>query len=231
EDPGDGKIVARRMRKISAAPQGLALRCYPDIENMSELEDAAKDAIDNSAPSRMHAWIGLLVALAATLMAIGNIKDGNVAQAMSQAQAKAVDTWAYYQAKSTKELLAGNMADQIRIQIDSNNLAPAVRVKLEQQAAHYAEEAKRYEKEKEEIRKQAEGFEANYDRLNIYDDQFDMAEAAFTIAIALGGISALTRQRVMFIAAAAMVAIGIVFETSGFLGWNLHPDWVAKLLG
>src|SRR5262245_18675081 len=33
--------------------------CYPDIENMSELEDAAKDAIDNPAPSRMHAWIGL----------------------------------------------------------------------------------------------------------------------------------------------------------------------------
>src|SRR5262245_13183371 len=198
---------------------------------MSEVEDAAKDVIDHSSPSRMNAWIGLLVALTATLMAIGNIKDGNITQAMSQAQAKAVDTWNYYQAKSTKELLSSNMADQIRMQIaSSNNLSPAVRAKLEQQVAHYTEEARRYEREKEDIKKQAEGFEATYDRLNIYDDQFDMAEAAFTIAIALGGITALTRQKAMFMGAAMMVAIGVAFEISGFLGWNLHPDWLAKLL-
>jgi hypothetical protein len=123
------------------------------------------------------------------------------------------------------------MADQIRTQIEtSNNLTPAVREKLNQQIAHYTEEAKRYEKEKDEIKKQAEDFEATYDRLNTFDDQFDMADAAFTIAIALGGITALTRQKAMFIGAAVMVAIGTAFEASGFAGWNLHPDWLAKLL-
>ena len=104
---------------------------------MSEIEDAAKDVIDRSPDSKMNAWIGLLVAITATLMAIGNIKDGNVGQAMSQAQAKAVDTWNYYQAKSTKELLAGNIADQIRTQVEtSTNLTSAVREKLNGQIAH-----------------------------------------------------------------------------------------------
>ena len=198
---------------------------------MSEIEDAAKDVIDRSPESKMNAWIGLLVAITATLMAIGNIKDGNVGQAMSQAQAKAVDTWNYYQAKSTKELLAGNIADQIRTQVEiSTNLTPDVREKLNGQIAHYTAEASRYGKEKDEIKKQAEGLEATYDQLNVLDDQFDMADAAFTIAIALGGITALTRQKALFIGATLMVAIGTAFEVSGFAGWSLHPDWLAKLL-
>jgi hypothetical protein len=198
---------------------------------MSEIEDAAKDVIDRSPESKMNGWMGLLVAITATLMAIGNIKDGNVGQAMAQAQAKAVDTWNYYQAKSTKELLASNMADQIRTQIETSiNLTPAVREKLNSQITHYADEAQRYAKEKDEIKKQAEGFEAAYDQLNMLDDQFDMAEAAFTIAIALGGITALTRQKALFIGAVVLVLMGAAFEASGFAGWGLHPDWLAKLL-
>ena len=39
-------------------------------------------------------------------MAIDNVKDGNIGQAMAQAQAKSVDAWSYYQAKGVKQNLA-----------------------------------------------------------------------------------------------------------------------------
>ena len=39
-------------------------------------------------------------------MAICNIKDGNIVQAMSQAQAHGINTWAYFQANSTKQSIA-----------------------------------------------------------------------------------------------------------------------------
>jgi len=43
--------------------------------------------------------LGAFVAVAATFMALCNVKDGNIVQAMAQAQANSVDAWAYYQAK------------------------------------------------------------------------------------------------------------------------------------
>ena len=50
--------------------------------------------------------IALLVALSATVVALCNVKDGNVVQAMAQAQAGAVDQWASSQSKSTKQHIA-----------------------------------------------------------------------------------------------------------------------------
>jgi hypothetical protein len=151
---------------------------------------------------------------------------------MTKAQAKAVDAWSYYQAKSTKQVIAENTAAQLRIQIETSpTVPPASRQLLEKQVAHYEDEARRYDREKEEIKKQAEGFEAEYERLNVFDDQFDMAEAAFTVAIALAGITALTKHKLLLAGATFMVAAGFAFEAAGFAGWNLHPDWLAKLLG
>ena len=53
-------------------------------------------------------------------MALCNVKDGNIVQAMAQAQANSVDAWSYYQAKSTKQNLAEGMVDQLTIQRDTH---------------------------------------------------------------------------------------------------------------
>ena len=89
----------------------------------------------------------------------------------------------------------------------------------------------RYEREKEEIKKMAEKYEAEYERLNIHDDQFDMAEACFTIAITLAGVAALTRKNWLLGFGTSIAAVGLILELSGFLGWAFHPAWLARLLG
>ena len=85
-------------------------------------------------------------------------------------------------------------------------------------------------KEKEDIKKQAEDAQKEYDRLNVHDDQFDMSEAALSIAIALLGVSALTRKKWLVAVAVLFAAFGVLMGTAGFLGWNLHPDAFAKFL-
>ena len=198
---------------------------------MTAIKEAI-DSIEGKEESPLNGRIALLVALAATLMAIGNIKDGNIVQAMAQNQAKAVNAWSYYQSKSTKQIMAENMAEQLRIQLQFSAGAKAELVKpVETQIARYKEEAARYDKEKADIKKQAEGFQAEYDRLNLHDDQFDMAEACFSIAIALAGITALTRKKWLLTFSLSLTAIGIALELSGFLGWAFHPEWLAKVLG
>ena len=198
---------------------------------MSEVEDAAKEAIETR-DGGLNSLVAALVAVTATLMAVGNIKDGNVVQAMTQAQARAVDTWSFYQAKSTKQHIAENSGEAIRLRLETEeSLSAAARAHLAAAASRYETASRRYAAEKEELRAKAEGLEKEYERLNVRDDQFDMAEACLTVAIAMYGISALTRKRWLFLFGFGLTLAGLAFTISGFAGFSLHPDWLAKLLG
>jgi hypothetical protein len=70
---------------------------------LEEIEDTVQE---HGRDSRFHGLIAAFVAVAATFMALCNVKDGNVVQAMQQVQARAVDQWAYYQAKGSRQHLA-----------------------------------------------------------------------------------------------------------------------------
>jgi len=76
---------------------------------VGEVNEAVSEALERAerAESGLNSVIAVLVAVIATLMALCNIKDGNIVQAMAQAQARGVDAWSYFQAKSTKQHLAG----------------------------------------------------------------------------------------------------------------------------
>jgi len=198
---------------------------------MSDLPEVVSEQVEKAGESRLNSWVALTVAISATLMALGNVKDGNIVQAMAQAQANTVDQWSYYQAKGTKQNLAEATADQLTIQRDLTSAsAPDARQLLDRKIAEYQDKAKLYEREKGEIKKVAEGLQAEYDRLNYRDDQFDIADACLTLCMSLMGIAALTKKRWLFGFGAALALLGIAFEVSAFLGWQLHPDFIAKLL-
>jgi hypothetical protein len=82
---------------------------------MADIKDAIEDVVDKAerASDRLNHVIAALVAVLATMMALFNVKDGNIVQAMAQAQARTVDSWTYFQAKSTKQSLAESTLDQL----------------------------------------------------------------------------------------------------------------------
>jgi hypothetical protein len=199
---------------------------------MSDISDTVADAVEKAESSRdtLNNVIAVLVALLATFMALCNIKDGNIVQAMSQDQSKAVDQWSYYQAKGMKQNLAESVLDQLQIRKAEPGLAPQAGALLDKEIAIYTASVKKYEQQKEEIKSTAEGAEKDYDRLNVHDDQFDMSEALISIAIALLGVSALTRKKPLVVFAILVATFGVVLGLAGFLGWNIHPDAFAKFL-
>src|SRR5258708_19468238 len=69
--------------------------------------------------SWLNSTVALCVAVSAAFVALCNVKDGNIVQAMAQAQANSVDAWSYYQAKSTKQHSAEGMHDHLTIQKDT----------------------------------------------------------------------------------------------------------------
>jgi hypothetical protein len=196
---------------------------------MSDISDTINEAVEHASESRLNSIIAALVAIAATFMALCNVKDGNIVQGMAQAQANAVDQWSYFQAKGMKQNLAEATLDQLQLQramLTDLKFAPMLDGKI----AVYQKQVKKYEKEKADIRANAEGQQKEYNRLNLHDDQFDMSDACLSVAIALFGVTALTKKRWLLILASLFMFFGVLFGLAGFFAWGLHPDFLAKFL-
>lgn len=199
---------------------------------MSEVTDKISEQLEHSQQSKLNSAIAIVVAISASLIALFNIKDNNIVQAMSQAQAHSIDAWAYYQAKGTKQNLAEATRDSLEVQLSLNpNVKAETKQKIEKLIQHSQSQIEKYEKEKVEIKAKAEGYQTEYDQLNIHDDQFDLAEALISLGISIFGITALTQKKPLFYFGLVLSGIGVVFGFAGFLGLALHPEFLTKLLG
>lgn len=199
---------------------------------MPEIDEKIKESIEHAeGGSPLNSAVAILVAIAATLMALCNIKDEKIVEAMSHAQAMEVDTWSNFQAQSTKQHLMQYGMDQAELRLKTDaSLTSAGRASWEASAAKYDSEVKRYETKKETIQKDAENFKKEYERLDQHNDQFHMADAFLSISIALAGITALTHRRWLFFVALAVSAGGFVMGLAGFLGRTIHLEWLARIL-
>lgn len=189
---------------------------------MADINDTIQEPLERAKESKLNSRIAVLVAVTATFMALCNVKDGNIVQGMDQAQAHSIDAWSYYQAKSTKQTIAENSLQMLKLQSSSAN---------DSLIKTYTAQVARYEKEKAEIKAEAEGYQKTYDDLNLFDDQFDMTEALLTISIALFGITSLTQKRWLFFFAAGLSLLGLILGFTAFLKISLHSDLVSKILG
>ncbi|HEU4374453.1 MAG TPA: DUF4337 domain-containing protein [Telluria sp.] len=130
---------------------------------------------------------------------------------------EAANAWNYYQAKSSKQNLA-------EMAMTLPGVAPA----------KYEADMARYEKEKGDIKKKAEKFEASSADWNHKSDQmmhqhhqWAAATTAEQIAISLAAITLLTRKRWLMIGAYAVAAVGLAL---GAFAW-FHVDPIGALLG
>jgi hypothetical protein len=180
---------------------------------------------------RLNMAVALAVAILATFMGITKVKDDNIVQAMLQAKSDAVDTWSEFQAKSTKQHLAQVTEDQFRVQRALTGAQDKGAIGLlDERVAFYHAEQTRYDREKTELEKKAKALEASCDSLNTHDDQFDLSDAVLSIAVAMLAVTALTRQRWLFVVAMLPALFGLVMGIAGLLGWGLHPTTLTRLL-
>ncbi|MCB1944030.1 MAG: DUF4337 domain-containing protein [Candidatus Accumulibacter sp.] len=201
---------------------------------MADVKQVIDDVVGQTeqVADRLISLIAVLVAVLATVMALFNIKGGNVGQAMAQAQAGSLNAWAYFQAKSTKQGLAESMLDQLLVEREGNSgLNAEARTLLETKIEFYREKVDRYEREKLEIKAKAEAYEQEYDRLNVHDDQLDVAEASINMALALLGVAALTRRRWLVWFALVFVGVGLASGIAGFVGGDFRLEFLANILG
>ena len=179
-------------------------------------------------PSRLNASVAIAVALLSTVMGICKVKDDNIVQAMQQAQADKIDHWAFYQARNLREEVAKSTVVQLRLQAATRPASE--RASYDVAIAQYEKLASDQAQKKEELRKQAEAAQKTYDALNYRDDQFDLADAAFAVAIALLAVASLTQQWWLFGLAMVPSGFGTLMGIAGLAGWKLRWEFLAQLL-
>jgi hypothetical protein len=194
-------------------------------ENQAEADTAVKR---EQRKSRLNTAVAITVAFLATFIGIFKIKDDNIVQGMQQAQANRTDDWALYQARNIRAEIAKSTVAQLQLQALSQ---PATnRTAYQTQIKVYQNLASKEEQKKEQQKAVAEGDQKTYDQLNFHDDQFDLSDAALSLAISLLAITALSQKRWLFGVAMIPIVFGVVMGLAGLFGWNLHPDFLIKPL-
>jgi hypothetical protein len=172
--------------------------------------------------------VAITVVVWAVFGAITKVKDDNIVQAMHKAKSESVDAWTEYQAARIKLHVDENGLSQLHLLETTRNIDRELAAK---QAAQYEADIKKYEVRSRETMAKAKGLEAEYDRLNYRDDQFDMSDAFLAIAIAVAAVAALTESFMLLIVSWIAGSFGTLFGIAGFAGLNFRPEWLAKVLG
>jgi Domain of unknown function (DUF4337) len=198
-----------------------------DPMDMVDKEDTEESKQDKQ-KSQINTYVAISVALLATFIGVCKVKDDNIVQAMQQAQASRIDDWSLYQARNLRAEIAKSTVTQLKLQEISQ--PPNTRGAYEKQIAVYQELANREEQKKAKQKKVAEDDQKTYDELNIHDDQFDLSDAALSIAISLLAITSLSQKKWLFGVAIVPIAFGVIMGLAGLLNWGIHPDALTKLL-
>ena len=168
--------------------------------------------------------VAVTVVIISVFMAVSKVKDDNIVQAMQAAKAESVDRWNQYQADRLKFLIA-----EQGIRLSKDFAATGADAKA--QIAQFQSDMDHYQANSKADVEKAKTAEASYDALNVHDDQFDMSDAGLAIALSLAAVAALTSLWWLLGVSWLFATCGLVMGLAGFLGWNLHPDWIASLLG
>ena len=187
-----------------------------------ELEaDLAEEGKDRA----LNRLVAMTVVTLSVFMAVANIKDDNLVQAMQLSKSDAIDTWSEYQATKTKAHIVDTARTEMEL-IAGDEPSGAARAAL----ATMDVEAKKYAAEAPVLRAKAQADDAQYDALNVHDDQFDMSDALISIAVSLAAVAALAETRWLLFTAWGFGGFGLLMGIAGFAGWAIHPNALASFL-
>ncbi len=193
-----------------------------------ELEAEAYNEEERRERGRLNTWVAITVALLVTFMGLTRVKNGNIVQAMLEAQSNKVDYFSWYQARNIRQDVAKAAAAQIQaLSASQPRPQPVYKVASDR----FAKIADAQNRKKQALEKQAKIFQEEYFRLAARKDQIDLAEAMLAIAVAVLAITALTQKRWLYAVAMVPAIFGIIMGLAGFFNWPIHPQVLIRFLG
>ncbi|MDP4239301.1 MAG: DUF4337 domain-containing protein [Bacteroidota bacterium] len=157
----------------------------------------------------------IIFAVAATL---STFKGGGYSTRSMLSQEQASNKWAYFQSKSLKLYIYETQKDVL--ELDTKGMKkedPSVKDAYQSKISEYEKSIKRYDKEKADIKKDAEHFEILRDDAQTHSQAFGMAVIFLQISILLSSIAALIKRKYLWIIGIGVGSVGLVYFINGFL--------------
>lgn len=174
--------------------------------------------------ARLNAMVAVTVAIISVAMAVGNIKNSNLVQQMTFTKSNSVDVWNEYQATRIKLHTDEDALGTIGVASGNDAARASETTRLQKKLAKYNDEAGK-------LKTKAQSEDTHYDQLALHHDQLDMAEALESVGISLAAVAALTDFFWLLCVSWGFGGCGIAMAVAAFAGSNLHPDFLARLLG
>lgn len=157
-------------------------------------------------------------ALAAAL-AIVSVAGSNAGKELISSAIEASDNYAYYQAKTQRQVSLRVAADEMELL--SAGLSVEAQEKVAKKAADYRKAADRMEAEegknsRQQLLARAKDAEARRDHAAAQDPYFDFAEGMLQLAIVLASVFAITNKGFILWVSRVLAAVGFLLAADGF---------------
>ena len=199
-----------------------------EIDPLDTVQSLEETSRKDRAAARLNMWVAVTVAILATFMGICKVKDDNIVQGMQQAQANKIDHWNFYQARNIREEIAKSTVVQLKLGMLGRSGAD--QAAYQEAIRQYETVAAEQSRKKDELKRQAEQDQVDYDAANYRDDQFDLSDALIAIAISLLAVTALTHMRWLYYLSLIPTAFGVMMGLAGLMGLAVHPTTLIRLL-
>ncbi len=157
----------------------------------------------------------IIFAVAATL---STFKGGGYSTRSMLSQEQASNKWAYFQSKSLKLYIYETQKDVLELDTQRMKKEEAsVKLAYQKKISDYEKSIKRYDKEKGDIKKDAEQFETLRDEAQKHSQAFGLAVIFLQISILISSIAALIKRRYLWLIGIGVGAVGLVYFINGFL--------------
>ncbi len=162
-------------------------------------------------------WVALTTTILAVLAAIASLRASSYSTRVQLATTKEANQWAYYQSKSIKEhsyALNRDILASVKL-LETKN--PKVQKFLTDKIKEYEGEIVRYDKEKYQIKKDAEDIIKEQEGYKKKNGDFALAVMLLQIAIMCSAVGALIKKKIMWLMGLILGSWGIYYFVMGFL--------------
>ena len=161
-------------------------------------------------------WVALTTTILAVAAAISSLKASSYSTKVQVHNTEEANQWAYYQAKSIKEhgfrLNKDFLTAVGLIEIQNHKMRDFLSAKEKE----YSGEIARYEKERQQIKADAEKIVKEQSVFKQHNENFALAVMLLQIAIMLSAVGALIKKKSAWFAGIGIGVVGLIFMVNGF---------------
>ena len=163
-------------------------------------------------------YLALTTVILAVCATLSTFKGGSYSTRSVISQAQASDQWAFFQAKSIRQSLYVTQQENLQLEANLLPLDHAQQARAQYQTAIAGANAKinKYEKEKNQIQREARRLEKQRDEAQRHAQPFGLAVIFLQVAILISSIAGLLKRKEIWYMALPIGTLGLFYFANGF---------------